>query len=353
MKVLFIVPYPRNEAASQRFRFEQYMDVLGAGGIETAFNSFWDERTWKILYLRGHILLKVLGFMKGWLRRFFLVFKLHRYHYIFLHREAAPVGPPVVEWLIAKVFRKKIIYDFDDAIWLPNTSDSNSFASMLKWHGKVKSICRWSYKVSCGNEYLASFASTYCPRAEVIPTTVDTDYYIRKENKKDSGKTIIGWTGSQSTNYYLKLLEPAFKELSVKYNFELRIISNQPPALDIPFTFIKWNRSTEVEDLLPIDIGIMPLPDDEWAKGKCGFKLIQYMALNIASVASPVGVNTKIIQPMKTGLLASTTDEWYIALEKLISDASLRSQLGANGRNEIVEQYSKKSQSRNYLLLFR
>jgi glycosyltransferase involved in cell wall biosynthesis len=342
MKVMFVVPYPRGEAPSQRFRFEQQLDRLEASGVKFDLQSFWDEAAWRVMYKQGRLMQKVAGFMRGWLRRLGLLFRLHRYDVVFLHREAAPVGPPVIEWLMAKVWRKKIIYDYDDAIWLPNVSTHNRFASRLKWYGKVKHICRWSWKVSCGNDYLAAFARRFNDNVGVVPTTVDTDYY-KRDFTKPSQRIVIGWTGSLSTNHYLNELDAVFVALAQDVDFDLVIISNHPPTIKHPFVFIPWQRNTEVQDLAQIDIGLMPLHDDEWAKGKCGFKLIQYGALGIPSVASPVGVNPSVVLNGQTGLLATTPDEWLNSLKQLCTDAGLRKRLGDNARIRIDTLYSRRA----------
>ncbi|HNC13920.1 MAG TPA: glycosyltransferase family 1 protein, partial [Cyclobacteriaceae bacterium] len=143
MKVLFWVPYPKAESPSQRFRFEQYLSLLSQNGIQYKLSTFWDDQSWKILYLPGKTFQKLMGFVRGIFRRIASVFTLSSYDFIFIHREAMPLGPPIFEW-IAYLSGKKIIYDFDDAIWLPNTSAENKIAGWLKWHRKVSSICRWS-----------------------------------------------------------------------------------------------------------------------------------------------------------------------------------------------------------------
>jgi hypothetical protein len=153
-KILFLIPYPQGQAPSQRFRFEQYLGTLSKAGHTYDLAPFLSAATWTILYKPGRALAKAVGIAAGFGRRLGLLFRVPTYDFIFIHREAAPLGPPILEWLIAKAFRKKIIYDFDDAIWLANTSEANKLAAGLKWHHKVASICRWAYKNSSGNAYL-------------------------------------------------------------------------------------------------------------------------------------------------------------------------------------------------------
>src|SRR5882762_798229 len=148
MKVLFLFPYPIGKSPSQRFRFEQYFEKLNDTGIKFDLAPFWGMNAWTDLYRPEKYINKTIGLIGGIVRRFLVLFRLSRYHFVFIHREALPLGPPVIEWFLSRVFRKKIIYDFDDSIWLPNTSKENRVVSSFKFHSKVKSICRWSYKVS-------------------------------------------------------------------------------------------------------------------------------------------------------------------------------------------------------------
>jgi glycosyltransferase involved in cell wall biosynthesis len=355
--ILFLFPYPLGESPSQRFRFEQYFDALRDKSITIETQSFWDLTAWKILYKPGHRFLKFAGLVKGLLRRTFIILRAPRYHFIFIHRECTPLGPPVFEWLLAKVLRKKIIYDFDDAIWLPNTSDENKIVSIVKWHGKVSAICRWSYRVSCGNDYLANFARRFNKNVVVNPTTIDTEHLHNPAHyapHTTNGPTVIGWTGTHSTLKYLDPLVPALQRVEKKYpdRVEFLVIANKAPQLALQhLTFLPWKKETEIQDLLRMDIGIMPLTDDIWAKGKCGFKALQYMALGIPTVTSPVGINSTMVDP-SVGFLAGTPEEWEMYLEKLIDAPLLRKQMGIQGRKKVIDQYSVGSNTSTFLSLF-
>lgn len=353
MKILFLVPYPVGESPSQRFRFEQYFDLLEKNGIEYSVESFWSLSAWKILYKPGHALAKTIHLKISFWMRFWHILKSLGYDWVFIHRECAPIGPPVFEFIIAKVFRKKIIYDFDDAIWLPNTSEENKLAGWLKFHGKVKSICRWSYRVSCGNEWLADFARQFNSRVVVNPTTIDTEKLhnpVLFPSRKPNEKTVIGWTGTHSTLQYLKPILPALQEIEKKFSITIKIISNKKPELTLQSVeFIPWNKETEIQDLISFDIGLMPLTDDAWAKGKCGFKALQYMALEIPCVASPVGVNTGIIKNNMNGFLCVGNDAWAKTLEQLIQDAELRKKIGVAARQTVVEDFSVLSNASVFL----
>lgn len=353
MHILFLVPYPHGQAPSQRFRFEQYLNFLQEKGITYDFSSFLDEKTWSLLYKQGHTWQKASGIVQGFFRRVKSLFLLHRYDYVFIHREATPLGPPFLEWIVGKVFRKKIIYDFDDAIWLPNTSASNRVAAQLKWHHKVASICRWSYKVSCGNAYLCNYARQFNQNVVLNLTTIDTTGQHNRLKEQRTGKLVIGWTGTHSTLPYLAPLFPLLEKLYQQYDFQLNVIANAPPEYEADFIkFIPWKKESEIDDLLSFNVGLMPLTDDPWAKGKCGFKALQYMALGIPALVSPVGVNTEIVEDGVNGFICTTDEEWYQALEKLMSDPDLRAEMGKAGRKKIEECYSVISNTNNFLQLF-
>ena len=352
-KIYFIVPYPYQEAPSQRFRFEQYFDFLEANGFEVEIYPFINHSTWKTLYGEGKILKKALGILMSFVRRFALLFKLHKADYIFIHREAAHIGPPIFEWIIAKVLRRKYIYDFDDAIWLPNYSESNANFHRLKAYWKVRYCMEWASQITAGNAYLAEYARQYNQNVQIIPTTIDTENHHNIMTNQESPELTIGWTGTHTTMHYLDELVPVLKKLEQKYAFTFLVISNQSNDYDLKsLKFVKWDKQTEIEDLAKINIGVMPLKQDIWSEGKCGFKGLQYMALEIPTIMSPVGVNSTIVENGVNGFLAESHEEWYELLEKLIVDKQLRFQIGKGGKLRIDEVYSVLANQEKFLELF-
>jgi glycosyltransferase involved in cell wall biosynthesis len=356
MKVLFLMPYPGGQAPSQRFRFEQYTELLSRQGHMLKFQSFTSQADWLSLYSTSNPFTRFLIIIKGVIKRFIVLFSVPFQDFIFIHREVTPLGPPVFEWIIARVFRKKIIYDFDDAIWLTDKEESR-LEQWLRWRSKVGAICRWSYRVSCGNEYLATYARKFNASVVVNPTTIDTEtlhHPARLQQAKHPEQVVIGWTGSHSTIKYLNQLVPVLKNLEQKFpQVSFLVIANRNPQLPLQrCVFLPWRKESEVEDLARIAIGIMPLPDDEWTRGKCGFKALQYMALEIPCVASPVGVNTRIIEHGNTGLLAATPNEWNSCLTALITDNQLRTKIGKAGRKKVKQYYSVTSNASLFMSLF-
>jgi glycosyltransferase involved in cell wall biosynthesis len=352
--IYFIVPYPFAEAPSQRFRFEQYIPDLEAQGYRIEVHPFYDYKSWRTLYTQGNALKKAWGIVRSFGKRLVLLFKLRKADHIFIHREMAHVGPPILEWLVTKVFRRKYIYDFDDAIWLPNYSETNARFHRLKAYWKVKYCIKWAAKVTAGNEYLASYARQFNSNVEIIPTTIDTENHhnVRTDHQRET--PIIGWTGTHTTSQYLEDIIPVLKKLEEKYDFIFRVISNEDPKFDLKsFEFVKWTKETEIYDLQQFTIGIMPLRHDIWSEGKCGFKGLQYMSLGIVAVMSPVGVNTSIVHDGINGYLAETPEEWEERLALLLTDAALRTKIGEAGRITIEERYSVKAFREKYTALFR
>lgn len=363
-KIHFIVPYPEAAAPGQRFRFEQYFDLLKGHGYTNYVSPFFSIDDYKILYSNGKAFSKAASIVRGFIKRVLLIPALASADIVFIFREATPIGPPIFEWIIAKVLRKKIIYDFDDAIWQTDKTNEPWMEKKLRWRSKIASICKWSYKVSCGNEYICKYALQFNNQVVLNPTTIDTEKVhipdliqvtsLPQKLEKENESIIVGWTGSHSTLKYLEDLEPVLIQIEQKYaHISFLVISNKCPSLNLKNLIFKpWSKETEIKDLMLADIGIMPLPDDEWAKGKCGFKALQYMALEIPALVSPVGVNTKIVDNGINGYWCLSANDWMEAIEKLISNKDLRKNMGIAGRKKVIEHYSVSSNSSTFLGLF-
>lgn len=355
-KILFLCPYPPNQAPSQRFRYEQYLAQLSKNGFGVEIQPFFSPKAYAALFQSGNLLSKIHAIIHSYLKRYSLFLHASSFDFIFVHRESSPVGPPIVEWILARIMGKKIIYDFDDAIWLTDKSNESFLAGLLRWRSKVASVCRWSYKVSCGNSYLADYAKQFNRNVCIIPTTIQTvNPALPSAQIKDAGeKLTIGWTGSNSTVKYLRSLVPVLALLERKHDsVRFVIIADENPNLPLKnVEFRNWNAATEITDLDLIDIGIMPLPDDPWTRGKCGLKALQYMAMGIPAVVSPVGVNSEIVRHGIDGFLCDTETDWITHLEILIGNAGLRKDMGISGRQRVVDCYSVSSNASDFLSLF-
>lgn len=353
-KILHIIaPYPRGEAPSQRFRFEQYLTFLEDKGFEIRFHAFHTQKSWDRLYQPGQFGVKFLELCWNFLRRIGLLVQLIGAKHIFMHREMTHVGPPVFEWILVKVLRRSYIYDFDDAIWIPNYSAANARFQKLKCYWKVNKLMRWAKVVTAGNDYLAAYAQQFNPHVVRIPTTIDTDNHHKILVKHDDNPIVIGWTGTHSTMRYLDPLIPILQKLEQEFSFELRIISNKRPEFPLKsLVYQDWKLETEIEDLAQFHIGLMPLEADPWSSGKCGFKALQYMALGSVAIVSPIGVNTQIVQHGENGYLTQTPEDWEKLLRLLLSNPEMRKTTGKAARQSIEDHWSVNAWKETYLRLF-
>jgi glycosyltransferase involved in cell wall biosynthesis len=338
VRVLVLAPYPLGHAPSQRFRWEQYLEPLRECGIVLEPSCFLDDHGMRVVHRAGAWGEKTRLAVFGGMRRLRDTVNARRYELILVHRESLPLGPAWVERALVALGVPYAL-DLDDAIYLGDTSAANRRLAWLDNGQRTVSVVERASLVLAGNEHLASWARMHTARVEVVPTTIDTDVY-RPVPRGDHGEICIGWTGSMSTIAHLELLVPVLRELQQESRVRIRVIGDSGFQIQgASVEALPWREETEVEDLGPIDIGIMPLPDDEWARGKCGLKALQYMSLGIPTVLSPVGVNVAIAQG-GAAVLASTAKEWKEALRSLIGDPGRRVQVGAAGRRRVEESYS-------------
>lgn len=356
-QILFLAVYPENSAPSQRFRVEQFLDDWRELGFEVKIIPFYDEATYEILYLKGRLARKIWAITKAFVRRTITILTVpKKYDLVFVQRGITPIGPPFFEWFITKVINKPLVFDFDDAIWMDD-NQASKIKKLVKSHWKVAKICRWASEVLVGNEFLAKYASQYNSNVKVIPTVIDTERRYKplfRNEKEEHKRIVIGWTGSHSTMPYLEIVLPHLRALGEHYDFEFLVISNRAPAFIFEnMRFLPWNSKSEITDLAQMDIGLMPLLSDEWAKGKCGFKAIQYMGLGIPAVVSAVGVNSKIVDHRVNGyLVEGDGQDWYRFLEELLISQKKREEMGEAARAKIEEYYSIKSQLGHYKGVF-
>ncbi|HET7286569.1 MAG TPA: glycosyltransferase, partial [Pyrinomonadaceae bacterium] len=270
MHVLALMPALYDTSPSQRYRLEQWEPLLRERGVEITYAPFEDEELHPLLYQPGLLPKKAQLVTRGLNRRFSQLRRVKDYDLVYILREAALLGPPIFEKLIHQR-GVPIVFDFDDAVFVSYRSPSNGYLSYLKFASKTKTICRIASHVMVGNPYLAEYARQVNDRVTVIPTTIDTQKYRVLPRTEKTGPPVIGWTGSHSTVQHLDTLRGALKKLAERESFRLRVIGTptyECPPVDVEA--IRWRAESEVEDLIPIDIGIMPLPDDKWSKGKCG-----------------------------------------------------------------------------------
>jgi glycosyltransferase involved in cell wall biosynthesis len=351
MKVLAVVPSLYDTSPGQRFRLEQWEPILKQSGVEITWAPFETEELKQVLYRPGRAASKVRSVLANMSRRRDELASVKDYDLVYLFREAALLGPP---WFERKIARSGVpmVFDFDDAVFVAYRSPSNGYLSYLKFPQKTGEICRLSAHVMAGNQYLADYAGRFNPNVTIVPTTIDTLKY-RQVEKQETETLTIGWSGSHSTVQHLDTVRDVLQELARDERFKLRVIGATDYRLDsVEVEALSWRSETEVADLRPIDIGIMPLPDDQWSKGKCGLKALQYMALGIPTICSPVGVNTTIITDGVNGFIAGEKDEWVAKLKLLLHSPELRRKIGEAGRVTVEEEYSAATQAPRVLKIF-
>lgn len=341
ISVLYFTKYTY-AGASTRYRSLQYLPALRAEAIKYVVSPLFDDNYLFEKFGPGRV--SIWRLLAAFVRRIWVALRVSSGTIVVIEYELFPWFPAIIErWLVWRGCR--VLTDYDDAIF--HQYDTHHLAWVRRILGrKIASIMRLSSAVVVGNEYLAGYARRAGAKCVyVIPTVVDLNRYKRKEFRSGvmpSEKVFtIGWIGSPTTAPYLRLIAPALARLYNAGPLKVRLVGSGP--IDLPGVqteIIPWNDETEIEEIFRFDVGIMPLPDEAWTRGKCGLKLIQYMACSLPVVASPVGINRKIVQHAGNGYLASTLDEWVLSLESLRADVKLRKQMGALGYRLVEENYS-------------
>jgi len=354
MNVLILCPAVYNTSPGQRFRIEQWIPYLEKQGVRFTYLPFEDEELHDVIYKRGNSFAKAYFILKALYRRIKVCLSVRQYDLVYIFRELALLGPAFIEHLIARM-KVKIIFDFDDAIWLSYLSPANKYFSYLKCFGKTATICRISRHVMVGNEYLASYARRYNSHVSIVPTTIETrDYQIRSyPPQAQEHPVIIGWTGSYSTVQHLDTIRSALAKLQMRCRFRLMVVGTPTYQLDgVDILAKSWKADSEISDLQMFDIGLMPLPNDQWSRGKCGLKLLQCMGVGVPVVASPVGVNKEIIKEGVNGFMATTDEEWVEKLTRLIENVEMRRGMGQQGRHFVQQHYSAEIWAPRVLSIF-
>ncbi|PYQ52780.1 MAG: group 1 glycosyl transferase [Acidobacteria bacterium] len=339
MRVLAWVPQELDTSPGQRFRIEQWAPLLRREQIELVWSPFLGEALGRALKTSGHVGAKAGGVLRALAARMREAWRAKEFDLVYIFREGALLGPALAERILRRA-GVPWVFDFDDAVWVRYVSPANSYLSYLRFPGKTAFLVRHARQVMAGNAYLRDWAGRFNPSVSVVPTTIDTDTY-RPVPPREGGPPVIGWTGSYSTEKYLELVRPALERLRRRRAFRLVVVGGGAFRADgVEVEHRPWRARTETADLADLDIGLMPLPDAEWERGKCGLKALQYMALGLPVVVSPVGVNAEIVRDGESGVLARTAEQWEEALERLLADADLRRRMGRAGRATVERAYS-------------
>jgi L-malate glycosyltransferase len=350
--ILVVCPYPQDEVPSQRLKYEQYFSHLRAHGFRLVVSPFFERFFYRRLYLRGHYVSKVIGTMFGYAKRFVQIAALPFYDGIFVSLNVTPLGGSLFERLY-RAFSRRMIYDIDDLVFMARTSENNRLVASLRGPQKYYYLMQAADHVITCTPYLDSVVRKYNPNTTDISSTINTDTYVPREHYAKDQPLVLGWSGSHSTVGYLRLLAPVLQRLRRRHEFTLLVIGTSDFAIQgIKVQAQCWNRESEVRDLQQIDIGLYPLPDEEWVLGKSGLKALQYMALGIPTVATAVGANFRVVENGVSGFLVWSPDEWESRLSDLIQNAPLRAKIGREARRRVEAIYSVRANEPIYLRIF-
>lgn len=347
-KILILCPYPEHCAPSQRLKFEQYYDYFRQQGYELEISSFMSDAFWKIVYKPGKLHLKLWFTFLGYLRRIKDLFRAKRYDAVYVHLWVTPFGLPLFERLLF-LSNRNVLYDIDDLVYLKaNKSAANGFIAALKGRKKPILLMKKSRHIITCTPHLDQFVRQFNTNTTDISSTINTETYVPVE--RQNTVPVIGWSGSHSTAKYVYLLENVLREVAAEIPFTLKVIGDPSFRIEgLTTVAIAWKEETEVAELNTFDIGIYPLPDEEWVLGKSGLKALQYMALEIPTVATAIGANYRVIENEVSGFLVHTEAEWKERLLQLLRDEELRRNIGKASRERVERYYSIHANRETYL----
>lgn len=338
MKALFLTQYP-HIAPSPRYRVYQMVPYLESQGIECDVVSMISEAEYLKSRQSGSWAWKSALMGKAFVRRLNLIRLAKQYDLIYVLKGAFLYGPPIIERLLKRT-GVPIVFDFDDAIHIHKPSIHNRIADWLKYRQRVPKTIGLADQIIVPNSYLADYSRQFNANVTVVPEAEDTDRLVPRGPHENREKIVIGWVGSSSTVKYLKLITPALQEICRKYpQVVLRVIGGHYEAVNVRVEHVEWSMSKEVKLFHGLDIGIMPLPLEEWSKGKSGCKLRQYMSTGVPGVATDIGYNQELVQNCETGILVKSTQEWVSALSQLIESPHLRNQLAQLARTSVESRF--------------
>lgn len=348
-RILVLCPYPQGVAAGQRLKYEQYLDDWRAAGFEVTVSSFMDRAMWETVYTPGNMLAKVRGTLRGHVRRLRDITRIGQYDLVYVHMWVTPFG---TSWLERLVRRRanRLIYDIEDNLLAD--PGWRSMRQRIKNRGKAKFLLERADHVVTASPFMIDrySAINMQGRVSLIYPSIDTDTFVPRDAPAAHSKPVIGWTGTFSSKPYLDLMRPVFQELARRIDYQLVVIGNFPYTLPgVDLEVLTWSRDEEVRQMQRLDIGVYPLPDDDWVLGKAGLKVIQYMAFGLPSVSSAIGTATRQVIDGENGFLVTTEAQWLEVLERLCCDSGERSRIGQAARREAVARYSRHATSRQYL----
>lgn len=354
MEVLALIPNQYGHAPGQRGSIELWERVLAPAGINIQYAPFETARLHEVLYHPGHYATKVKEMLRAYVDRLKLLGDLKRFDAVFVYREAALLGPALLEKMVARR-GVPIIYQLDDPLFVPYMSPSNGYLSYLKFFGKIAEICRLAKVVMVNSTQIREYVSQYNQNIWQVPSVVDTKQYVfRPDLLEKQGEVCIGWSGSPTTIGNIRVIAGALQKLAQQIPHRVHLIGGTAFDLPgVPYIAQKWSAETEVDDLRKMQVGMVPLPVNEWNKRKFYMKTAQYMALGIPAVATPLGSNPEVIEHGVTGFLADSDEEWIDYLSRLIKDHDLRARMSRAAAAAAKEKYSLEGNTGKIIEAFR
>jgi glycosyltransferase involved in cell wall biosynthesis len=345
LKVLFLTRYPV-EGASSRYRVYQYVPHLEALGVACTIQSFMSPELYRLSFSRGRLLAKAWHTFRAVFRRVRAVRNHRGYDIVYMQRELLPFGPPLLErWM--KRSGAALVFDYDDALFIAKPSHYNPVATLLRSPGKVLEVFRLVDRVVAGNDWLRDEAARHGARAVTVEVAEDTDRIPAHAPHVNAGPVTIGWLGSTSTVKYLRLIEPALREVAASLpGLRFEIMGGGDFSMEgVPWQVLEWSLDGELDALARFDIGLMPLPMEDWSRGKSGGKARTYMAAGVVPVCSAIGYNLELIDQGRTGFLCSTMQDWLDAIRTLAERPELRQELAVAARREVELRFSPAGQA--------
>lgn len=345
LKVLFLTRYPY-EGASSRYRVFQYIPHLQRIAVHCTVQSFMDSPMYKLSFAPGRTPAKLFATLKATLKRIWALRGFKRYDIIYLQRELLPFGPPLLERLMKKS-GACLMFDYDDALFIKKASRYSRLATMMRSPDKALKLFQICDCVVAGNDWLRDKAIEAGGNSVTLEVAEDTDRIRMRAAHTSSDDIVIGWLGSNSTVKYLRLIEPVLRRISDRYpRVRYEIVGGGTFDLaGLPVTHTDWSLDGEIEALHRFSIGLMPLPLEEWSRGKSGGKARTYMAAGVPAVCTAIGYNLELIRHGETGFLCTSESEWEEALSRLIEDADLRQGVAETARREVEERFSPARQA--------
>jgi glycosyltransferase involved in cell wall biosynthesis len=355
MRVLVLTPYPHGTTAGPRSSFELWERVLLDAGISLDYEVFETDHLHEIIYAPDRTADKALEMARAYSRFVPNVLRrVSRYDAVLVNREATLIGPAILERWVARL-GKPLIYQLDDPLYIPYRSPSNGWLSYLKCFGKVATLCRLSRVVIANSPSHVAFARRHNANVWEIPSVVDADVYTGwKQRATKNGRVCIGWSGSPSTVGNLQVIRAPLRQLSTRGDVDVLLIGAQDFGLpDVQHTGLRWRAATEVDDLRRLDVGLLPVPQTPWTPHKFYLKLVQYMALGIAPVATPLGSNRVVVEHGVTGFLAGDDPAWRESVTRLVEDRDLREDIGQRAADVARERFTLQANAETIVAAFR